>query len=136
MPKAEVKIENRRRVSNIQGVFMIAVAGVVDGIQFLLNFIPIMGWIFSALVSVFAFLLFYLWFKLNGVTFMESILKFIIRFVVMVLEIIPVLNFLPLWFLSTIIMIFIIKAEDTLYNKTGKDVKIAKVLKKYKKRIA
>lgn len=129
MPKAEIKTEKRQRISNTQGMLMIIVAAIIDGIQFLLNFIPLVGWIMTALVSIFAWLTFFTWFKFNGVSFLDgktAVLKFSSIFGVSILEIFPILNDLPAWVVFTIIMFFLVRSEDVLYNK----IEVAKHLPK------
>lgn len=125
--------EKRQRIGNMQGALMIAVAATVDGIQFLLNFIPFVGWIFTALISIFAWLTFFVWFKFNGVGFLEgkaAVLKFSLIFGVSILEIIPVLNDLPAWIAYIVLMILIVRAEDVMYNKIGGIKKMPKILSK------
>lgn len=129
----EIDIEKRQRISSIQGIFMLAVAGIIDGVQFLLNFIPFVGWIATSLISVFAWLTFFTWFKLNGVGFLSgktTVLKIASIFGVSILEIFPIINDFPAWIVYIVIMIFIVKAEDTIFNKTGKNIEIRKILKK------
>lgn len=125
--------EKRQRISSVQGTFMLAVAGVIDGVQFLLNFIPFVGWIAASLISIFAWLTFFTWFKLNGVNFLSgktTVLKIASLFGVSILEIFPIINDFPAWIAYIVIMIFIVKAEDTIFNKTGKNIEIRKILKK------
>lgn len=125
--------KKRQRIGNMQGAFMIAIAGSVDGIQFLLNFIPFIGWILTALVSIFAWLTFFAWFKFNGVGFLEGkavVFKVALLFGVSILEIVPLLNSLPAWVVYTVIMVILVRVEDTLYNKTGKSISFHRSLRK------
>lgn len=126
----EKTIEKRRRIGNTQGVLMIAVAGIIDGVQFLLNFIPFIGWILTALVSIFAWLTFFTWYKFNGIDFLDSILKFVTMFAVAVIEIIPVFNSIPAWIASVLVMLFIVRSEDVIFNKTGKNIQLKKAIKR------
>lgn len=129
----EIDTEKRQRISSIIATLMIGTAVVFDLVQFLLNFIPFVGWIATSLISVFAWLTFFTWFKLNGVSFLSgktTVLKIASIFGVSILEIFPILNDLPAWIAYIVIMIFIVRAEDTIFNKTGKNIEIRKILKK------
>jgi hypothetical protein len=129
----EEENKKRIRISNIQGVLMVGVAVVIDGVQFLLNFIPFLGWIFVSLISVFAWLTFFTWYKFNGITFTDSILRFITMVAVAIAEVLPVFNSIPAWVASVLIMLVIVRAEDTIHNKTGKDIKIIKELNRFRR---
>ena len=103
---------------------MLGVALTIDGVQFLLNFIPFIGWIFVSLISIFAWLTFYLWFKLNGIPFLRgkaALLRITsILSVGGIIEIIPILNDLPAWTFAVAVMLVIVKLEDKMYNLNTK----------------
>jgi hypothetical protein len=125
--------EKRKRIGSAQGALMIAVAGVIDGVQFLLNFIPILGWILTSLISIFAWLAFLVWFMLNDVSYLKGkavVLKFALIFCVPIIEVISLLNDLPAWTAYIVIMLLIVKAEDVLYNKTEKSILMKKAIKR------
>lgn len=83
-------------LSKITIILMIIVALVFDGIQLLLQLIPILGQILAFLISVFAFLTFYLWFKLKGLHF--SVTKRLVFFGGTAFEVaLPILNAIPIW---------------------------------------
>lgn len=65
-----------------------------------------MGWI----VSPIAFLTFYLWFKLRGIKFATAKRSGVMG-VGFILELIPLLNTLPAWTLSVILVIMDIKMK-------------------------
>lgn len=54
---------NTERISSATGKFMIAIAAVIDGIQFLLVLIPFIGWFISSIMSIVAAFLFGIWFS-------------------------------------------------------------------------
>lgn len=121
----------KRRISSIQAIFMLAVAGVFDLIQFLISFIPYVGWIISVFLSIFVWLTFYMWFKLNGISFLDKGSRLAITFFLgAIIEVIPIINILPGWTLSVVLMLLIIRAEDVIFNKTGKNIEIQKIIKK------
>ena len=73
-------------------ILMVAVALFFDALQWLLGFI-FMGW----LVSIFAWLTFYVWFKINGISFMKP-KRFITFGGSFIIELIPVVgDVLPTW---------------------------------------
>jgi hypothetical protein len=92
-------------------VFMLVVAGFYDLIQFLISFIPILGQVISMLISVFAFLTFYLWFKTYGMNFMtpKRALTMGGGFLV---ELIPILDMLPAWTATVIILVGTTKVKE------------------------
>ncbi|MBX4210776.1 hypothetical protein KW783_02265 [Candidatus Parcubacteria bacterium] len=59
-------------VTTAAGWTMLAVALAIDGLQFLLSFIPVVGWIIDIVVYFFAWILFYVWFKMYGVNFSST----------------------------------------------------------------
>jgi len=109
--------EKRERIGPTQGVFMIGVAGLFDFLQGILN-IAIIGVILSSFVSIVAWLTFFLWFKLNGVSFFDSgARKLIVYYGGSFLELFPLLNTLPIWTITVSLMVAIVRAEDFAYNK-------------------
>ncbi len=100
---------------------MVVVAGVIDGVQFLINFIPVMGWFASFCISISAWLIFFIWFKFNNVGFLEgkyAVFKIVSLFGVSTIEYTPIFNDLPAWIAFTIIMFLLVRVEDKLYNIT------------------
>ena len=73
-------------------VFMIVVAIFFDALQIILDFL-LMGWI----VTIFASMTFWLWFKLNGISFMRP-KRLAGSLGVILIDIIPVLG----WFAWTV----------------------------------
>lgn len=109
---------------------MIGVAVVVDFVQGLLT-AGIVGLIVSTFISIFAWLMFFLWFKLNSIGMLDSGARLAITiwggaFV----EMIPVINVLPAWTISVAIMLFIVRSEDVIFNKTGKNIQLQKAIKR------
>lgn len=109
--------------------FMVGVAFFVDLTQgfftfvfVLLGFIPAIGLIFgvvgvllNTLISIVTLIAFWLWFKLltgesfaRGATFFGGALG----------EFIPLINTFPIWTVSVMLTILIVKREDARYNKS------------------
>lgn len=115
--------EKRKRIGNMQGALIIGVAGVIDGVQFLLNFIPFIGWIFVSLLSIFAWMTFWFWFKLNNISFLKgktALLRLAALSIGGIIEIIPIVNDLPAWIIAVAIMFVVVKLEDSAYNLSAK----------------
>jgi len=87
---------NTSRVSLFGGGLMMAVAGLFDGIQFLLALIPFIGIFLSSVVTVVAALVFGIWFSHNDMSIMDP--KRALRFLgTMLGEFIPGVNAIPIW---------------------------------------
>lgn len=104
----------KQRIDWIAAILMIWLALFYDGIQFLLNFIPVVGNLLSAiLIGLWAWLSFYIWFKIKGVNFSKPT-RSITLFGAGITEMVPLLNVLPAWTLAVLILIATTKAEDTI----------------------
>lgn len=111
-------MENEK-ISKITIGMMVAVALFFDGIQFgadLLNFIPFVGfilaWTITSGVSIFAWLTFFLWFKLKGVKFDSKVVATTTG--AFFIEMIPVLNALPAWTLSIVVVFLFFQSKEIL----------------------
>lgn len=122
--------EKRNRIDNIQAMFMIGVAAMVDFVQGLLT-AGFIGIIVSSFISIFTWLMFYLWFKLNGIGFLDQGTRLAVTiWGGAFIEILPIINVLPAWTISVVIMFFIVRSEDALFNKTGRNIEIQKAIKR------
>lgn len=82
-----------------QGIAMIAVAALIDLLQFFLTFLLI-GLVVNFFISIVALLIFYGWFSVNGVSFLAGKRAFtrLMTFSAGFLgELIPLINAMPLW---------------------------------------
>ena len=125
--------EKRQRIGNMQGWLMVAVAAAVDIVQILLVFFFGVGLLVNRFITIFAFMMFFFWFALNGVSFLTgkmSMKKMTRFFGTAVGEIIPVLGALPLWALGIWLTIRSVREEDKVYNKTDKSVSLRRGLKR------
>lgn len=103
-------------ISKITMWAMIAVALFFDGIQFaanLMTFIPFVGFILALVVSsgvsLFAWLTFFLWFHLSGIKFDSKIAVTTVG--AFFIELIPLLNALPVWTLSVVLVFLFLKTK-------------------------
>lgn len=103
---------------------MLGTALLFDGLQFgtdLFHALPLIGTVAQSvvdiLISVWAWLTFYVWFKIHGVSFMNAK-----RFAVLnggaLIEMIPIVNSLPAWTLAVFLLIATTRAEELL-EKAG-----------------
>jgi len=95
--------EENKGLNSITIAFMIAVALFYDVFQVLINLIPILGQILSALIGLFAFLTFYLWFKLKGLNFANPKRAAYLGGGFLI-ELVPILNILPAWTLAVTLL--------------------------------
>ena len=127
--KIGAKIENkeRHRVTSTSAGLMIGTAIFIDFLQALLSLIPFVGWILSALISIFAWPTFYVWTSIKGwgmsdtVAFKGLIKKltpWIARWIAPLIELIPIVNIVPTWTVSVSLQLAFLKAEEALYDAT------------------
>lgn len=108
----------KRRIGNMQGVFMIGVALTIDGVQVLLDMVFI-GLILDSFISIFAWMLFWFWFRLNDVSFLRgkaALLRLVAISGAGIIEIIPLVNDIPSWTFAVAIMLATIAIEDSVKN--------------------
>jgi len=105
-----------KRIGITQGVVMILVALAIDGVQFLINlYIPFVGWIIVSILSVGVALIFYTWFKLNGISFVKgktALLRVTALSVGTFIEVFPLFNSVPAWTFAVGITVITIILED------------------------
>lgn len=103
-------------ISKATEVKMYVVAGLFDLMQFGLNFIPVMGNFLAFLLSIFAWLTFYTWFKIYNISIFSPL-----NILLGITEAIPILNDLPA-FLGLVVknMIDIKKQKVLSYIPGGK----------------
>jgi len=110
----------RNRISFITAVFMITAAVLIDLIQLILGFIPVIGWLISSLISICAWLLFYTWNKLNGSQVSNKQKRMLVNTVMPLIDTIPLIgDFLPTWTVDVFSNIAWVRAEDALYNNSA-----------------
>lgn len=112
---------DNNKISKITFACMIGAALFFDTVQFganLMHFIPVIGNILAVIissgVSIFAWLTFFLWFRLVGTKFDSKIVATTVG--TFFIELIPVLNALPAWTLS-IVVIFLFFQTKEILNK-------------------
>ena len=96
--------EEKKRLSEATKALMVAVAIFFDGLQLLIQIIPVVGQILSILISIFASLTFYLWFKINNINFVNPKRAGYLAGGFLI-ELTPLLNILPAWTLAVVLLI-------------------------------
>ncbi len=117
MAESVARFERRNRVTITTVILMLSVAGFYDLLQFILDWIPFVGWILSFFVGIFAWLTFYTWTSIKGWGFSDTAKKWIV-WLLQGLSIIPVLNFGPEIMAGVLLTILIVKSDDFVYNRT------------------
>lgn len=106
------KSQSQQRVDSITAILMIIVALLYDAVQAFLDFILI-GLVVNWILDVWAWLTFFIWFKLKGVSFTNP-KRAISLNGGFIAELIPAVNALPIWTAAVIIMVITVKTEDKL----------------------
>jgi len=124
MQKEKVKIDN------ITTTLMIGTALLIDSVQTLLTLVligPFVNW----LISIFAWMTFFLWFLLKGVKFTNNPKKIFTFMGGSLAEFIPIIASLPIWTCTITMTILTIKAEKKLKSSLGKKIggPISKIVK-------
>jgi hypothetical protein len=109
----EIAIQKRTRISNATTFFMLFVAGLIDGVQILLEWLLI-GFFINWFVDICVWVLFFLWFKSKGVNLINFKSDGLIFNGLAFLEIIPAVDELPLWILDIGIITAMVKIEDKM----------------------
>lgn len=117
------------RITKASAFLMIGTALFFDVLQFMLGIFDILGvipvigiifisigWIFSFICSVYAWLTFFVWFKIKNVSTWESLGKYLPRLIILILvnllELTPVGVFIPGLTISVAIIVFIVRTDD------------------------
>jgi hypothetical protein len=114
-------MEKRDRLGTFQAVLLNATAIIIDALQLVLG-LMIIGFVLNTLITVMAWLSYFLWYKLLDISFIDAGLRKAVLFMgTGLIEVIPFINGIPTWTLSVILMILIVRHEDARYNKERKD---------------
>ncbi|TAL48821.1 hypothetical protein EPN83_03460 [Patescibacteria group bacterium] len=100
----------RKEISNGTMWLMVSVALLYDVVGGGIQLLPIVGQMVYWIIWIFAFLTFYLWFKIYGRSFLSP-KRTLAMGAGAIIEIIPVLSILPGWTVAVIFLIGIEKAE-------------------------
>lgn len=107
----------RHRINGFHMTTLIGVAFLLETLQLLVSFVPFAGGLVASLISLLAFLIFWVWFHILGVGFFDTTLRLVTRMIMMFTEIIPYVNILPILTIGTILVIWEVHQEDKKYNQ-------------------
>lgn len=119
--------EKRNRVGSSSKILMLGTAIFFDVLQGLFSLIPFLGWILGFLISIFAFLTFFVWMKIKGWGLSDNVKKIFVQWFLPIGELIPIVNILPIWTTRVILQLLFIEMEDAIYNKTSGLVDLEKL---------
>lgn len=102
---------HHQRIGNTTAVMMICVALFFDALQILAT-VAVIGVVIGPLVSLFAFLTFFTWFKIKGIPFVAGRKRVGVWVLTGLAEFLPLLGAIPAVTLGIIAVILITKAED------------------------
>jgi len=106
---------HEKNIGVVGAFFLIATALAIDGIQFLLIWIPAIGLVVNTVISLFAAILFIIWFSYWNVSFLDG--KYAARGLFGILaEIIPILSTFPAW---TVVVVWIIATNRMREKPSG-----------------
>lgn len=117
----------RKRVDVVTAGLMIITALIFDALQFILDFIPLLGWVISSLVGVFAWLTFFTWTAIRGWKISSVQKKFVNDVILPFVDLVPIVNALPMQTIKIVRLILLIRAEDAVYNTTHGKLDLEKV---------
>lgn len=106
-------MKDSKELSSITIALMVGTAVFFDVLQWLMAFI-FMDW----LVGLFAFMTFWLWFKLNGISFMTP-KRGATMGVSALIEMIPFLSALPAWIFAVTVIALDTKAKKIVSTAAG-----------------
>lgn len=100
----------QKEISITTLILMVGVAIFYDVFQLIIEIIPLVGQILSLFITLFAFLTFYVWFKIKGRSF-ASPKRAMAMGAGVIIEIIPILNILPGWTVAVLFLVGIERVE-------------------------
>jgi len=110
--------EKEKKIGGFGAFFLTGAAFSVDGLQFLLTFIPAIGIVLNTIISFFAAISFIIWMSYWNISFLDS--RYATRGLVGLLgEIIPVISSFPVW---TGVIIWIIATNKMQKKPVPSDV--------------
>ncbi|MEQ1561335.1 MAG: hypothetical protein ABL899_01270 [Nitrospira sp.] len=110
--------DDNEEIGDIQSIMLISTAVFFDICQALADFIPFAGWIAGVFVNIFAFLTFYVWLKMLGMSFVNPKRAGIMGGGFLI-EMIPIVNALPAWTFAVVTLIGTTKAKRIIGKIPG-----------------
>lgn len=121
----EIRIPKQTRITTTAAVLLLTIAVLVDGLQFFTKFlhlVPFVGNALAIVIGIFSSFIagfgYWFWYRLNDIgMFDRAYAKGLVYAGMFVIEMIPLLNALPGWTLSTAVTIALVRREDQTYNE-------------------
>ena len=112
----------QQRIGNVTAGAIIAIALIIDGVQFLLT-LTVVGSIIAAAMTFLAGFGFWLWFSILGVKYIgkDGSKKLLIGITSFITELVPIVDALPATTLGVVLIIIQTRIEDAREN-AGKKV--------------
>ncbi|MGB3922007.1 MAG: hypothetical protein WBL19_01830 [Minisyncoccia bacterium] len=115
----EQELEHHKKFGGVTFILMLIVALFFDGIQILVQLIPVAGQILGSVIGLLAFMTFFLWFAMKGMRFLTAG-RIITMTGTLFVEVIPLASALPVWTLSIVLMF--------ITSKFGRTTKVASII--------
>ena len=107
----------QERIDSSTGLLMVIVALGFDFFQGIIGILPIAGFILAPLISLFIWLTFWIWLKLHGVNITDKTKRIVIMWGGFLLELIPLLDILPIWTITIFITVLSVQHSDKVKIK-------------------
>jgi len=118
------EVPKTTKISYAAAFFLIGTAIIIDALQFIIGYIPILGQIVGGLMTIGATFGFWLWFKILGVKFSKK--QNMGRVIGIIIEYIPVVNMLPTWTLTVGLLILREKMPSKINSSLQKTIPLKK----------
>jgi hypothetical protein len=102
----------KERIDSTDGQLMVITAFGLDFFQGIIGAIPFAGPIIAPVISLFIWFTFFIWLKLHGVSITDTIERIALMFGGFLLELVPLLNILPIWTLTILITVLLVQRSD------------------------
>lgn len=102
----------QEKIDSGTGQLMVAVALSLDILQGIIGILPVVGFILAPLISLFIWLIFWVWLRFHGVSLTKNIKRTVLMWGGFFLELIPILNILPIWTITIFIIVLLVRNQD------------------------
>ncbi|PCI28840.1 hypothetical protein COB52_03145 [Candidatus Kaiserbacteria bacterium] len=109
-------MQERNRINGFHAWAIISVSVMVDVIQLIFTLL-IFTLLLSTVFAIITAIVFWVWFKVLDVGFMDTSSGFFKNYFKIVFEMIPILNIFPIFTIMTVFIISKVRKEDKKYNE-------------------
>ncbi len=113
--QAQAPAPHKSRINMVNAIFLILVALIIDGVQIFLDFI-IIGLVVNYIIDIYAWLIFFVWLKLLGISMFNAkgTRTMIFLGVALGIELIPFINALPGWTVFAVLTVINDRSQGLL----------------------